>query len=355
MKKNYQYHLASPSEQRQRGGKWFCPACGRKSFVCYLDTDGNLIDESVGRCDHEQSCGEHYKPSEYFRDNNISGMGGRRPSKPRHMNIEPIKPPVYISGNLLKATRRDYDINNLVVWLAGEFGLAKANQMIEHYHIGTVYHHDGADVPDVWSGARPCWQGSTVFYQVDCLGNVHRGTIMQFNPMNGKRVKFMGRDGEEHALINSVHALMGLGEPKPRECLFGEHLLRRYPQATVAVVESQKTALIGFGATNDIFNGVDIVWVASGGLSKLSPSSIGKWSILQGRDVVLFPDNGCFDLWGEKAVKVLKPIAKRLRISKTMELHATNGGDDIGDLIIEDTWSHNMEFVDFLKSELVEL
>lgn len=46
-----------------------CPNCGdRRSFTYYVDESGTPLHPSVGRCNHESSCGYHYTPKEYFHD-----------------------------------------------------------------------------------------------------------------------------------------------------------------------------------------------------------------------------------------------------------------------------------------------
>lgn len=40
-----------------------CPNCGdRRSFTYYVDESGTPLHPSVGRCNHESSCGYHYIP-----------------------------------------------------------------------------------------------------------------------------------------------------------------------------------------------------------------------------------------------------------------------------------------------------
>ena len=47
-----------------------CPGCGKKHcFTLYVDENGDILDPSVGRCDHESACGYHYTPKEFFHDN----------------------------------------------------------------------------------------------------------------------------------------------------------------------------------------------------------------------------------------------------------------------------------------------
>ena len=45
-----------------------CPACQRKRcFSRYIDTEKRIsFPDHVGRCDHEQKCGYHFTPRNYF-------------------------------------------------------------------------------------------------------------------------------------------------------------------------------------------------------------------------------------------------------------------------------------------------
>ena len=63
----YRFHL----QKYRPGSKIACPACGRKScFTRYIDEAGEIsFPDSVGMCDHINSCGYRYAPKEYFRDN----------------------------------------------------------------------------------------------------------------------------------------------------------------------------------------------------------------------------------------------------------------------------------------------
>ena len=318
MAKEYEFHLA-------KRGKWICPECGHKTFVCYVDNDGNILNENVGKCDRANNCAYHYPPRKYFADNNIAfdAKQHRRTSRPM---LRPQPRPTYIARDIFKqsVTATMTHPNNLVDYLKSVFGEEVVNEMAREYFIGTSKHFGGA---------------ATVFYQVDRFGTIHRGKVMQYDPTNGKRVK------EPFPLFTTVHKLMNLGGDLPTQCLFGEHLLDKYPDWTVAIVESEKTALIGSCAYEGF------LWVASGGCGNLTAPMC---EALRGRYVYLFPDNGCFDKWKEIAKTALR-FAKSVSISKTMELHATREGDDIGDLILADTWPEDMEFDDFLNSELVVL
>ena len=46
-----------------------CPACERpRCFTLSIDDNGNALHPTVGRCDHESSCGYHRTPRQYFHD-----------------------------------------------------------------------------------------------------------------------------------------------------------------------------------------------------------------------------------------------------------------------------------------------
>lgn len=63
----YRFHL----QKYRPGSKTTCPSCGKsRCFVRYIDEQGSIsFPGNVGKCDHENSCGYHYTPKEYFNDN----------------------------------------------------------------------------------------------------------------------------------------------------------------------------------------------------------------------------------------------------------------------------------------------
>ncbi|WP_368229506.1 PG0870-related protein, partial [Bacteroides caccae] len=84
-----------------------CPNCGdKRSFTCYVDESGMPLHPSVGRCNHESSCGYHYTPKEYFHDHpecrTANGFSfGRQRSERKPVQIPPQAtigyiPPKYV-------------------------------------------------------------------------------------------------------------------------------------------------------------------------------------------------------------------------------------------------------------------
>lgn len=72
------------------------------------------------------------------------------------------------------------------------------------------------------------------------------------------------------------------------KCLFGEHLLRSYPDTTVALVESPKNAIYGALAFPKL------LWVATGNKTMLQRKYLAP---LRNRDVIVIPDADAVQDW----------------------------------------------------------
>ena len=154
--------------------------------------------------------------------------------------------------------------------------------------------------------------GSIIYWQIDTKGKVRTGKVMKYDPDTGHRVKDGGG-------INWIHAIMKKQGLLPDDyhlvqCLFGEHLLKMYPTKVVALVESEKSALIASAVYPDY------IWLATGGKSQLS---IDKLKVLQGRTVVMFPDVDGFEYWNNKA-KEVEAIGCKVVVSDLLEKNATD-------------------------------
>ena len=136
---------------------------------------------------------------------------------------------------------------------------------------------------DYWLGATQ--RGSVIFWQIDQAGLVHGGHIMQYR-VDGHRD---GYQGWTHIPLIRV----GLLPPDWQlyQCLFGQHLLARRPDAHVCLVESEKTAVVMATVQPQS------LWLATCGSSGLSPERV---ACLQGRRVTVFPDSGCYEKWNRR-------------------------------------------------------
>lgn len=168
-----------------------------------------------------------------------------------------------------------------------------------------------------------------IFWQIDTAGKVRTGKIMQYNPLTGRRQK------HQSGAIDWVHNKLKKSGILPEEFnlqhgFLGEHLLTLYPDKTVAIVESEKSALIA----SAVFS--NLVWLAAGNLNGLS---IDKCQVLQNRTIILFSDLNAFDKWNEKAIQIEKECNCTITVSRLLEDIATPGakanGLDIADFMIE--------------------
>lgn len=191
--------------------------------------------------------------------------------KKENMKFEPdVKQVSLISFDLVEKSLKAS--NNFLIYLNSLFGKETAEQLKNRYKIGSSKH----------------WNGATVFWQIDHLGKVRTGKIMQYDATTGKRVK------EPYSLIQWVHTALNLKDYNLSQCLYGLHLIAENGSQNkpIAIVESEKTAIIA-----SIFF-PKYIWLATGGKEGLTAERLQP---LAGRKVILFPDLNGFDLWKEKA------------------------------------------------------
>ena len=308
----YKYHL----EKYHPGSKKTCPQCGRKvCFTRYVDASGDyVVPEHVGRCDHEHSCGYHFSPSDYFRENPEESISLSRKHVITTKNLSVTikeQPPSFIDRSIMEQTLSHYAINPLYTFLARCMGKEETDRLCSLYRIGT---------------SRK-WGGAAIFWQVDYNGRVRTGKIMLYDATTGKRVK------HPHSHVCWVHTEMRLKDYHLFQCFFGEHLLPLYPDRKVFVVESEKTAVIASHFMPDV------LWVATGGKN-------GRFNeraviALAGRDVVLMPDLGATQEW-QARLPMLDKVCRSVSVNDILETIATeeqrSQGLDIADfLLMEDT------------------
>ncbi|NLH33797.1 MAG: hypothetical protein GX470_07695 [Lentimicrobium sp.] len=296
MKTAYKYQLQPGSK------KHLCPACGKRRFVRYIDKEtGELLPERFGRCDREINCGYNLNPYKagYLTNTEQNTWNPPPPPKPQ--------PSSYINPELFRQSLKNYNQNNFTTWLTSLLDLATVNELVSRYHIGTSKH----------------WPGATVFWQIDQNGLIHSGKIMLYNQYDGKRIK------EPYNHINWVHKVANLQNFNLSQCYFGEHLLAFNPTKPIALVESEKTAIIA-SVYLPQFN-----WLAVGSLNNLS---IEKFRPLAGRKIALWPDLNCFGKWSQKATELQKEYPRTsITVSDLLEKKCTfierQKGFDLADFL----------------------
>ena len=262
-----------------------CPNCGdRHSFAYYVDDSGVPLHPSVGRCNHESSCGYHYTPKEYFHDRpecRTTKSFSFDKKKPERKTGQASRQTVtgYISPQYVERSQSVHsNFFRFISSLLGSYYGSKAKEvlrrLLEEYRLGAT--RDGA----------------VIFWQIDRNDKVRTGKVMHYNPEDGHRIK----RGLTSA-VNWIHSILKKQQVLPEEwqlsqCLFGEHLLKSNPGKVVVLVESEKSAVIG----SAIFPGY--VWLATGGKSQMREE---KLRALTGRTVLLFPDVDGYAEWKQRA------------------------------------------------------
>jgi len=304
---NFRFKL---EKYKNPSSKHTCPQCGhRRCFVRYVDTENEIIfPKYVGRCDREDKCGYHFTPKMYFTENPSS--------KPQKDNFVPYpvqrireqpKAPSYMEWNVMEKTLRKYQNNNLFLFLSEKLGRKNAERLFSLYHVGT----------------SKLWDGATVFWQIDNSNRVHAGKVMLYDAESGHRVK------QPFNHISWVHSVLKIENFNLCQCLFGEHLLNTDLQKTVAIVESEKTAIIASSYLPQF------IWLATGGKNGcLNERSL---SVLKGRNVILFPDLGAEKQWKEK-MSIFAKLGIHVTMFDFLETAASEtereDGYDIADYLI---------------------
>lgn len=329
---NHRYQLQPYTGTKSR---FICPKCQHrtKTFKRYIDTEtGKTLAEHVGRCDREENCGYHYTPKEYFKANSLNGS---KPFTTPFVKRKPMPPHDTIPRHFVDDSMRSTRDNNFLFFLGEMLGYDTAKQLATKYHVGTASH----------------WPGATVFWQVDTKGKVRTGKVMLYYTHNCKRVKepfnhitwvhkllysglMRNAEGGVRNELQNKNSAIGIptSDFQLKQCLFGEHLLAAEPGKTVAIVESEKTAIIASHYMPEY------IWLAAGSLDGLN---VDKCKVLKGRNVMLYPDVNGYAKWHNKARELnLRMPTTTFTVDDTM-LNAMTpydiaNGSDIADMYIDE-------------------
>jgi len=342
-----------------------CPECEKPNqFSKYIDTETNIVlGDNIGRCNRVDKCGYHKKPPletkcyfvliqdvidysekaykikvnevdyfipksqvheitgkgcyisdyilmdikappyietdyRYFDSNGVNtGSIEAKTPKPQHHH-QPIS---FIDNEVFNSSMTDYDNNNLIKYLSKLFDAETIEYLINIYKIGTSSRYNG---------------GTTVFWQIDSNDNVRTGKLIKYDN-TGHRIK---------GCNNWVHSVLNIDNYNLKQCFFGEHILKEAPNDTVAIVESEKTAIIAFAYLPNY------IWLASGGADGINDEKV---KILKGRKVILFPDASkdsvIYQKWKAKADKYNFDISDYIEKIATIEQKVK--GYDIADFL----------------------
>tara|TARA_B100000780_G_C21122271_1_gene454701 strand:+ start:2060 stop:2968 length:909 start_codon:yes stop_codon:yes gene_type:complete len=285
--------------------KFICPNCNKKTFVYYVNTDtGNYLNNDFGRCDREQNCNYHKMPpkgkraflipfltlknitdkatklvdvngiisiipksqileqnkescfvsewylksstinylnneSKYFTDgigfvNEVTTIKTPPPKKPSFHSLK-------LQDKIIKEYKDNQNFDNLTTFLLDNFTFDEVDKAVSKYYL---------------TGTNYFWKNATIFWQIDTKEQIRGAKIMLYNEVTGKRKK------EPYNHINWLHKAIKEPGFNLCQCLFGLHLINEDYQKDIAIVESEKTAII-----MSIFL-PDFIWLATGSKSK---------------------------------------------------------------------------------------
>lgn len=332
MQNEYRYQLDKGSK------KHYCPECGKRKLVRYVDNQtGEYLPQQYGRCDRESKCSYHLNPYADGYNRNISGAVIKHYPK----TIRPLKTKeiYYIPQEVLNSTLQGYETNcfiqNLLNNAPYPFDREDVEKVIAQYYIGSIM--------------EGYCKGATTFPFIDRNNNVRAIQTKLFDKNNHTiKTSFL------HSIF--AYKYRQLDQTLPTwlrqyesndlkvSCLFGEHLLNKYPNNPIALVEAPKTAIYGtlyFGFPRAPTN---LIWLAVYNLSSLNAD---KCKALENRSVFLFPDlstgSKAFLLWTNRAKELsLKIKETRFVVSDFLEQFATESdkakGLDLADYLIQQDW-----------------
>lgn len=322
---------ASFVAKRDKAGElyWSCMACGVKgrdilSFVAQIENLNTASDfpEVVSRA--AAACGLSYLIDE---DKQTEPTNRLHQIAPLHQKQEQEQELPRYFDREAEAMAQEIEQTNLYKFLCRIWEAAEVKAVMEAYKVGRGHFINKPkskfNNSEDWSmNPNPCrLQNSTAcnsFPSIDTAGHCHAVKIIPYPATDHHRIKNAQPDKAELYWIKP--------EQNPG-AYFGIHLLPLRPTAPVAVVESEKTALIG-----SLFAPA-YIWIATQSKGLLSPDSASV-EVLRGRELHLFPDADGMKEWRATAGELTKAGYKIKFRDEVIRHFPTESKIDIADVIV---------------------
>ena len=278
-----------------------CYACGRTASPI------DFVMQQEG-CTFQQACDIIGR---------LFGIWGDAPASSPVRIVRQVEQPVPIAFTYIPMDYVEQHLsadNSFCQGLRHLFGSALVQHLTEEYRLGNL---DTGVHPD-----------SVLFPSIDMQGNVHNIKVQHYGT-DPALSDFLKSDKHHCFWLGKQLVKQGLLPADAQfdnECLFGEHLLSRYPTAPVILVESPKNALVGVAAYPQF------LWIATGNKGMLKRKALHP---LRGRTVIVYPDRDAIEEWEEKLCR-MQDIAS-FRVSHLCEQVAPDDQPkyDIADYIID--------------------
>lgn len=219
------------------------------------------------------------------------------------------------------------------------FPLPEVEKVIEEYYLGTIPNEYGYG------------KGAITFPFINRKYEVRFIQVKQFDRKNHST----GNPSSLNSILKKYHTEnniplpewldMYLKQDKFTTCLFGEHLLSKYPNNPIGLVEAPKTAIYAtlyFRNHHPLMK--DAVWLATGSKGTFTKDRVRS---LQGRTVYVFPDlskdGSTFKEWENKA----KQYESELPRTKFIVIDLI---DLIGGIVSEEEREEGFDMADYLEN-----
>lgn len=298
----YRYEFAK--RRNAKNFKITCPSCRqRNKFNLYWDNfKQELAPDIYGKCDRVDSCGYINRPENDDDDVEISAN-----NLPKPINL----PTTFIDReDLVEYSKTRYK-DPFSIWLIEKFG-KRAKKVLDEY---AVYSMEIT----TWNCYAP------LFLYVDEQGNCRSGKTMRYEIVGNepKRTK------HEDSWDNQKWLHTWKDSYVYEQIAFGSHLLKKYPNKPIGIVESEKSSLIMSCVRPNI------LWLATMAYTGLQVEYLPN---LKERDVTLFPDKGekTLTYWKEKCEEfIAENFAVLIKCDTFIEQSELPDGSDLADYVIK--------------------
>jgi hypothetical protein len=358
---NFKYSLDKSSK------KHICPNCNKRTFVLYVDNEkDSYLTDDFGKCDRSTNCNYHKAPpkgkkafcipflllkSISDKANKLTDVNGIISIIPKSQILEQTKKDCWITEWYLKTSTINHLSNESKYFNTDEVGFVNiitnktpppeivpsfhSLELLDKMFFDTSQTNNLTDfLKTIFSdnevfeamknyfitGTNHFWNNATVFWQINHKDQVQGAKIMLYEKHTGKRIK------EPYNHINWLHKAIKEPDFNLYQCLFGLHNINEDYQKTIAIVESEKTAII----MSIILP--NYIWLATGSKGNFKLELLEP---IKKRKIIAFPDKGEYFNWLNKATE-LNAIGFKIAVSELIEQTDFENGFDLADYYLHE-------------------